>query len=283
MPVVPARAAPARARSVPMILLGAIVIAALAGAAWWLSGTRNPASVVAVDGPGSAASGMTPTVAPDPGNERRRRADGEIANGDAATAAGDAASATAAYSRALAIDPTDLEAALKLGRTRENQDDYDGAEAAYAQAMKIAPDNPAPWLERGASRAEQGRFADAVADYTRAIALQGDDPTTYFNRGAANEGQKKVAAARADYNSALGLKPDFIPALLARADAVAVQLHMAEEELADLTALRRGRVRLAAYPSAAATSGVTYGESSMNAPPGDRAGGRPGGQPDRRR
>ena len=41
--------------------------------------------------------------------------------------------------------------------------------------------------------------------------------------------------------------------LLARADALAVQLHMAEEELADLTALRRGRVRLAAYPSAAAT------------------------------
>jgi DNA-binding transcriptional LysR family regulator len=41
--------------------------------------------------------------------------------------------------------------------------------------------------------------------------------------------------------------------LLARADALAVKLHMAEEELADLTALRRGRVRLAAYPSAAAT------------------------------
>lgn len=41
--------------------------------------------------------------------------------------------------------------------------------------------------------------------------------------------------------------------LLARADALAVQLHMAEEELADLTALRRGRVRLAAYPSSAAT------------------------------
>jgi molybdate transport repressor ModE-like protein len=41
--------------------------------------------------------------------------------------------------------------------------------------------------------------------------------------------------------------------LLARADALAVQLHMAEEELAEHTSLRRGRVRLAAYPSAAAT------------------------------
>jgi molybdate transport repressor ModE-like protein len=41
--------------------------------------------------------------------------------------------------------------------------------------------------------------------------------------------------------------------LLARADALAIQLHMAEEELAEFTALRRGRVRLAAYPSAAAT------------------------------
>ena len=41
--------------------------------------------------------------------------------------------------------------------------------------------------------------------------------------------------------------------LLARADAVAGQLHMAGEELAALTELRRGTVRLAAYPSAAAT------------------------------
>lgn len=41
--------------------------------------------------------------------------------------------------------------------------------------------------------------------------------------------------------------------LLARADAVAGQLHMAEEELAALVDLRRGSVRLAAFPSAAAT------------------------------
>jgi molybdate transport repressor ModE-like protein len=41
--------------------------------------------------------------------------------------------------------------------------------------------------------------------------------------------------------------------LLARADEISAQLHMATEELADLTALRRGRVRLAAYPSAAST------------------------------
>ena len=41
--------------------------------------------------------------------------------------------------------------------------------------------------------------------------------------------------------------------LLDRADAVALQLHLADEELAEITALRRGRARLAAYPSAAAT------------------------------
>lgn len=41
--------------------------------------------------------------------------------------------------------------------------------------------------------------------------------------------------------------------LLARADAIAGELHMADEEMATLTDLRRGRVRLAAYPSAAAT------------------------------
>lgn len=41
--------------------------------------------------------------------------------------------------------------------------------------------------------------------------------------------------------------------LLVRADAVAGQLHMADEELAAVAQLRRGTVRLATYPSALAT------------------------------
>ncbi|KAJ1684023.1 hypothetical protein LUZ63_020763 [Rhynchospora breviuscula] len=41
--------------------------------------------------------------------------------------------------------------------------------------------------------------------------------------------------------------------LLARADAIAGELHVAQEELAALNALRAGRVRLTAFPSAAAT------------------------------
>ena len=41
--------------------------------------------------------------------------------------------------------------------------------------------------------------------------------------------------------------------LLRRADVVAAELHAAEEELAALTQLRAGRVRLVAFPSAAAT------------------------------
>lgn len=42
-------------------------------------------------------------------------------------------------------------------------------------------------------------------------------------------------------------------ALLVRADAIAGELHVAEEELAAIAQLRVGRVRLAAFPSAAAT------------------------------
>ena len=41
--------------------------------------------------------------------------------------------------------------------------------------------------------------------------------------------------------------------LLARADAIAAQLDMAAEELAGVASLRRGQVRLAAFPSASAT------------------------------
>jgi DNA-binding transcriptional LysR family regulator len=51
-----------------------------------------------------------------------------------------------------------------------------------------------------------------------------------------------------------GVTPTEAGALLvARADAIAAQLAMAEEELAGVAALRRGRVRLAAFPSASAT------------------------------
>lgn len=41
--------------------------------------------------------------------------------------------------------------------------------------------------------------------------------------------------------------------LLTQADAIAAHLHLADEELADLAQLRAGRVRLVAFPSAAAT------------------------------
>src|SRR5690625_5378061 len=40
--------------------------------------------------------------------------------------------------------------------------------------------------------------------------------------------------------------------LAAHAEAIAAQLHAAEEELADITALRRGTVRFGTFPSAAA-------------------------------
>lgn len=42
-------------------------------------------------------------------------------------------------------------------------------------------------------------------------------------------------------------------ALLVRADTVAAELHMAQEELAEVAELRGGRVRLVSFPSAAAT------------------------------
>lgn len=54
--------------------------------------------------------------------------------------------------------------------------------------------------------------------------------------------------------SARGVTPTEAGAvLLKRADAVAGELHMAAEELASLAQLRGGRVRVAAFPSAAAT------------------------------
>jgi MinD-like ATPase involved in chromosome partitioning or flagellar assembly/tetratricopeptide (TPR) repeat protein len=215
-PPLPAQSTP-RANSMPMVLLGLVVIAALIGAAWWLLASSRSSP------PGRAEANVaasTPTAeataTPDPALERRQRADAEIALGDQASAAGDAAQAAASYGRAIAIDPSDLEAALKLGRARELQGDYGGADRAYQQAMAIAPANPAPWLERGASLAQQGRFGEAVADYNHAIGLNGEDAGAFFNRGAANEGLKQPAAAIADYSAALRLKPDFAAALLAR-------------------------------------------------------------------
>jgi MinD-like ATPase involved in chromosome partitioning or flagellar assembly/tetratricopeptide (TPR) repeat protein len=220
LPLPAPAAPPRRARSWTTLLLATIGIVALISAAGWLLASRGPAGVATVTTT-TPASGAP--VAVDPAVERRQRADAEIAAGDALVAGDDAAKAgaAAAYARALAIDPSHLEAALKLGRCRESLGDFDGADTAYAQAMQIAPTSAAPWLERAASRAGQGRYGDAVADYTRAIALQGDDAAAYFNRGAANERQNKTAAARADYSAALGLNPEFIDALLARAKLLA--------------------------------------------------------------
>lgn len=209
-PSSPDRAASA-SRAMPILIALALVVMLIAGA-WALfgSGRAGVSPIGTASTPTAAAAAVPDTRIP-----KRSGADAEIALGDQASSAGDLAQAAAAYERALALDTTSLEAALKLGRTRELQNDYEGADRAYRQAMTIAPDNPAPWLERGASLAQQGRYADAVADYSHALGLHAD-AETYFNRGAANEGLKQTITAIADYSSALRAKPDFVAALLAR-------------------------------------------------------------------
>jgi tetratricopeptide (TPR) repeat protein len=96
------------------------------------------------------------------------------------------------FARALALEPTDPQAAL----------------AAYASAVGAEPDNLAAWTNWGRLLHEQGRHEEAAGVYARAVAQAGDDAVLLFNRGVLLEDLGDAAAALESYQRALEADPD---------------------------------------------------------------------------
>lgn len=92
------------------------------------------------------------------------------------------------------------------------------AERAYSRALALQPGDVDLLIDRAIARAETERFWDAVADLDAALAKDPRRPEAYLYRAAAHKALANDRQALADIDRALELRPGDPDALLLRAN-----------------------------------------------------------------
>jgi arylsulfatase A-like enzyme/tetratricopeptide (TPR) repeat protein len=111
-------------------------------------------------------------------------------------ALGRRAEAEREYRKALALDPTQPEAASNLARLLREKGDARGAVAVLDGAIAAGGHLPQVFLERGNAHAESGRLEDALRDFREAARRSPADPVPLENaaRAAYHLGRAREAA-----------------------------------------------------------------------------------------
>ena len=89
------------------------------------------------------------------------------------------------YQRALALDPSYLDARYNYGNLLLNLRRYDEALGHYDRALALAPQFAEAFNNRGSALLELGRPGEALADFERALAIKPDLVAALANRGTA--------------------------------------------------------------------------------------------------
>jgi tetratricopeptide (TPR) repeat protein len=93
------------------------------------------------------------------------------------------AQARAAYERALALDPTHVEARINLGRILHEAGDLPGAAEHYRQAVAHQPSSAIAWFNLGVVLEDLGQAVQAVRAYQAAIEKDPQQADAHHNLG----------------------------------------------------------------------------------------------------
>ncbi len=89
------------------------------------------------------------------------------------------------------------------GFLKAERGDYRGAIADYTRALSLDPNNLDLYYNRGISRAAIGDWPGAIADYTQVIRQDSSSGDAYFNRGLVYAQSQQQQAAIADFTQAI--------------------------------------------------------------------------------
>jgi len=120
---------------------------------------------------------------------------------------GDMSTAAGLYEKATQQPEAQLEAWLKLGKTRLASNDARGAERAYQQALELSPDSAAALLGLGTAQLRQGKLDRAVTVLTQASAKP-NQPQAFNRLGIAQILRGEAEAAQVAFNKSLALAPN---------------------------------------------------------------------------
>lgn len=137
---------------------------------------------------------------------------------------------------AVAIAPTDRLTAQALyyrALTHQANGHSSAALSDAEQVVTLAPDWSWGYILRGDIHLARGERPQALFDYQQAIDIDPESAVVYTARAAGYAANAELPAALADLAQALTYRPDYLPALLLRAEIAAND--NPEQALADLT------------------------------------------------
>jgi tetratricopeptide (TPR) repeat protein len=109
----------------------------------------------------------------------------------------DAAESRAAYEKAIALDPSHVDAHVNLGRLFHDEGALEAAEKHYRAALKIDRDHPVAAFNLGVALDDLGRLSDAAEAYRHAIELDPDNADAHYNlAGILERSGDKAGAVR---------------------------------------------------------------------------------------
>ena len=138
------------------------------------------------------------------------------------------------FSRALKIDPSHTEACNNRGLVWFRQKDFNRAIADFTRALEFNPAYEDAYVNRGIVWYHKKDFDAAIDDYTRAIEINPDVAVTYNNRGAAWHSKGAYHQAIIDYTQALKRDSTLFDAFKNRAVAW-YQIGIYERAVADFS------------------------------------------------
>ena len=159
---------------------------------------------------------------------------GFVADGYAST--GNFAHASAAYERAIAVQPGSARLWLSLGNAHRGAGEHARAVAAYQRSIALDPRAPLAWVNLGIAELEGGRIDSAAAALTRATEVDANEPLGWFNLANVMLLRRDVARAVQMYERAVAIDPS-----LAAAEFQLARVRLlAGDSTAAMRHLRRG-------------------------------------------
>ncbi|BAM88542.1 putative O-linked N-acetylglucosamine transferase, SPINDLY family [Bradyrhizobium oligotrophicum S58] len=133
--------------------------------------------------------------------------------GMAALDAGALSDAAAALTRAVEVDPRDVDAHANLGIVLSNMGRHAEARGHQERAVALVPNFFAGWNSLGSTLLRLEQAEQAIAAYDRALALKPDYAEAHCNRGMALLLVDRSAEALQSFDRALAFNPRYVQAL----------------------------------------------------------------------
>ena len=91
--------------------------------------------------------------------------------------------AIAMLEKAVAANPNDVNAWIKLGNNYFDTDQYERSIQAYRKSLELNPNNANVWTDMGVMYRRSGRPQEAISSFDKAIEVEPNHETARFNKG----------------------------------------------------------------------------------------------------